>query len=125
MRILVVDDDKLMVDAIEFSLKNEGYEVITALDGQDAFEIIQNQQLDLIIADIMMPGLSGLELLNLLKIHLFKNTPVILTSSLNQGEVVSTAFSLGADDFIIKPINFDELLLRVKRYNKIHHHKED
>ena len=122
MKILVVDDDAVMLEAIEFQLKQEGYDVIIADNGESALQIIQKKEpLDLILTDLMMPGLSGLELLNLLKRYYLNKTPIIIISALDKTEVVLTALKAGANDFIIKPINFDELLIRVK--NILNHKK--
>jgi DNA-binding response OmpR family regulator len=116
MKILVVDDDSILLEAISFNLKEDGYDVITANDGFKALDIIQRQEhLDLIISDIMMPNMSGLSLLSLLKKFYFDKVPVILISSLDKGDVVLSAMKLGAHDFIVKPFNIDELSLRVKK----------
>jgi DNA-binding response OmpR family regulator len=116
MKILVVDDDAILLEAISFNLKEDGYDVITANDGFKALDIIQRQEhLDLIISDIMMPNMSGLSLLSLLKKFYFDKVPVILISSLDKGDVVLSAMKLGAHDFIVKPFNIDELSLRVKK----------
>lgn len=116
MKILVVDDDKLMLDAMEHSLQMAGYEVFTAEDGVKALEIIEKGDLNLIICDIMMPNMSGLGLLSLLKQFYFNKIPVILISSLDKSDIILSSLSLGAHDFIAKPINFDELLIRVKKF---------
>ncbi len=116
MKILVVDDDPILLEAISFNLKEDGYDVITADDGFKALDIIQKQEhLDLIISDIMMPNMSGLGLLSLLKKFYFDKVPVILISSLDKGDVVLSAMKLGAHDFIVKPFNIEELSLRVKK----------
>ena len=116
MKILVVDDDSILLEAISFNLREDGYDVITANDGFKALDIIQRQEhLDLIISDIMMPNMSGLSLLSLLKKFYFDKVPVILISSLDKGDVVLSAMKLGAHDFIVKPFNIDELSLRVKK----------
>ena len=78
----------------------------------------EKQELDLIISDILMPNLSGLSLLSLLKQFYFNKIPVILISALDQSPVILSSLGLGADDFIAKPINFQELLLRVKKFAK-------
>lgn len=116
MKILVVDDDSILLEAISFNLTEDGYDVITANDGFKALDIIQRQEhLDLIISDIMMPNMSGLSLLSLLKKFYFDKVPVILISSLDKGDVVLSAMKLGAHDFIVKPFNISELSLRVKK----------
>src|SRR5438874_1249721 len=104
MRILVADDDKVLLEAIAFTLQNDGYEVITADDGFQALDIIQKQEpLDLIISDIMMPNMTGLGLLSLLKKFYFDTVPVMLMSTLDKKEVILSSMKLGAHDFIVKP----------------------
>jgi DNA-binding response OmpR family regulator len=116
MKVLVVDDDKVLLEAIAYTLTNDGYEVKTADDGFQALDIIQKQeQLDLIISDIMMPNMTGLGLLSLLKKFYFDTVPVILMSTLDKKEIILSAMKLGAYDFILKPFNIEELALRVKK----------
>ena len=119
MKILVIDDDQFTLDSISFYLKSEGFEILKALDSYKALEILEKVKVDLIICDILLPSLSGLGLLSLLKNFYLEKTPVILISSLDQKEVVSSSMSLGAQDFIIKPINFEELLSKIKRLTSI------
>ena len=115
MKILVVDDDKMMLEAIAHGLQTEGYEVVTATDGVKALEIIEEKELNLIISDIMMPNMSGLGLLSIMKQFYFNRIPVILISTLDKGEIILSAIGMGAEDFIVKPLNFTELSLRVKK----------
>ena len=118
MKILIVDDDKMQLAAISHSLKNSGYETVLAEDGFEALEIINETKIDLIISDVMMPNISGLGLLSLLKQFYFNNIPVIIISSLNKADVVLHSLGLGAVDFISKPIVFKNLLKQVKKYAK-------
>lgn len=118
MKILIVDDDKMQLEAISFSLKGDGYDVIQAEDGFEALEVINNEKIDLIISDLMMPNISGLGLLSLLKQFYFNNIPVIIISSLDKADIVLHSIGLGAVDFICKPIDFKELTKRVKKYTK-------
>ena len=116
MNILIVDDDALTLEAIQYRLKDQGYSVATAEDGVKALEIIEKQDLNLIICDIMMPNMSGLGLLSLLKQFYFNKIPVILISSLDKSDIILSSLSLGAQVFIAKPLNYDELLIRVKKF---------
>jgi DNA-binding response OmpR family regulator len=119
MRILVVDDDKMLLEAISYTLENDGHEVITADDGFQALDIIQKQEpLDLIVSDIMMPNMTGLGLLSLLKKFYFDTVPVILMSTLDKKEVILSAMKLGAHDFVLKPFNIEELSLRVQKLSQ-------
>jgi DNA-binding response OmpR family regulator len=114
MKVLVVDDEEMAVRMVEMQLRAENFDVLTCFDGREAVDIIKEQQPDLVISDIMMPFMSGLELLELIKSE-NKKIPVILISALDDVEVVQTAIGMGADDFIIKPVNMSELSLRIHR----------
>lgn len=115
LKILIAEDDILMVKILEFILKKEGYQVTSCKDGLSAIEKIPVLIPDLIITDIMLPFRSGLEIIAYSKGN-FDNIPVIVVSSLGEEEsTVIEAFNLGADDFVSKPFNPNELLLRVKR----------
>ena len=118
MKILVAEDEPLMLMAIEAKLKNLGFEVVAVSDGQQALKILETYQPDLIITDILMPYTSGLELIGIVK---SKNTklPIIVLSGLGEEEIVLEAFNLGADDFLTKPFKPIDLELRVKRLLKI------
>jgi DNA-binding response OmpR family regulator len=113
-KILVVDDDTMVLKAVTHSLQSEGYGVITASSGMEALGIIERERLNLIITDIMMPDLSGLNLISMLREFYSLKIPVIVISSLGKDNIIYPSLRLGATDFIIKPINFSKLLLRVK-----------
>jgi len=115
MKILVVDDDPVIVKALEMRLNKEGHETTATLDPAKAVTALAEEQFDLIISDIIMPYLSGIELLTQIKSK-SPHTPIILISALDQKELILTAFELGAQDFVVKPINLDELLLRIVKY---------
>jgi two-component system response regulator VicR len=115
LKILIVEDDVLMLKILEFILKKEGYQVTSCKDGLSAIEKIPVLIPDLIVTDIMLPFRSGLEIIGYTKEN-FENIPVIVVSSLGEEEgTVTEAFKLGADDFVSKPFNPNELLLRIKR----------
>lgn len=111
-RILVVDDDKEIVKAIEKLLSLEGYEVEKAYDGLEALETLMNQTIHLILLDIMMPKLDGLSAT--MKIRDKKNIPIILLSAKSEDTDKILGLSMGADDYITKPFNPQELVARVK-----------
>lgn len=115
MKILICEDEEIMLTALEFRLKKQGFEVVRAEDGQVAIDKIRLEDPDLIIADIMMPHVSGLELITFVRQDLRKDTPVIVISALELDEVVLEASRLGANDFISKPFKPIELILRIKR----------
>ncbi|MDB5192444.1 MAG: response regulator [Segetibacter sp.] len=118
MKILIAEDEPLMLMAIEGKLKNDGFEVIATRDGQEALKVLEKDTVDLIITDILMPYTSGLELISIVKSTGAK-TPIIVLSGLGQEDTVMEAFQLGADDFLTKPFNPTELSVRVKRLLKV------
>jgi DNA-binding response OmpR family regulator len=115
MKILVAEDEPIMLKTIELRLKKDGYEVIAVSDGREALKQIRENTPDLLITDIMMPYSSGLELVGAVKQELPSPIPVIILSAMGQEDVVVKAFKLGADDFLNKPFSPNELSLRVKR----------
>ena len=119
MKILVAEDEPLMLMAIEAKLKNEGFDVVGVADGREALKVLENFVPDLIITDILMPYTSGLELISIVKSSQNKKLPIIVLSGLGQENTVMEAFQLGADDFLTKPFNPVELSVRVKRLLKI------
>lgn len=112
MKILVVDDEKLLVKGIKFNLENEGYQVLTAYDGASAVELARQETLGLIILDLMMPGLSGSEAC--MKIREFSDVPIIMLTARSEDTDKIIGFECGADDYITKPFNPLELVARVK-----------
>jgi DNA-binding response OmpR family regulator len=116
MKILIAEDEPLILQTLELKLKKEGYEVIGCVDGLDALQKIDSEQPDLIITDIMMPYMSGLEVVRKVKNDLSsKNIPVIVLSTMGQESIVEEAFELGADDYLKKPFSLSELSIRIKR----------
>jgi DNA-binding response OmpR family regulator len=115
MKILVAEDETLILKAIEFKLQKEGYEVISCTDGKTALENIHSQLPDIVITDLMLPYASGFEIVNAIKAIKEKKIAVIVLSALGQEKTVEEAFELGADDYMTKPFSFTELSIRVKR----------
>lgn len=114
MKILVADDEPIMLKTIALKLKKDGHEVIATDNGREAIELIESEKPELVITDIMMPFASGLEIAGKVK-QSASPVPVIILSSMGQENVVLEAFNLGADDFITKPFSPNELSVRVKR----------
>ena len=112
MKILVVDDEKLLVKGIKFNLENEGYQVLTAYDGATAVELARQETLDLIILDLMMPGLSGSEAC--MKIREFSDVPIIMLTARSEDADKIIGLESGADDYITKPFNILELKARIR-----------
>ncbi|HAD98087.1 MAG TPA: response regulator [Cryomorphaceae bacterium] len=113
-RILIVDDEPLIRDALAFKLTKEGYYVETAEDGEKAIEILDRERFDVIISDVMMPFISGFELLQILK-ERGTEAPVLMLTSLNSESAVNKALDLGADDFMTKPFSPKDLSTRIKK----------
>ena len=112
MNILVCDDDREIVDAIEIYLVNEGYTVFKAYNGMEAIEVIDHQQIHLIIMDIMMPKMDGKRAT--MRIREENNIPLIMLSAKSEDYDKILGLNLGADDYITKPFNPLELMARVK-----------
>ena len=110
--VLVVDDDKEIVDAVEIYLRNEGIEVIKAYDGMQAMQALVDKEVHLILMDIMMPKMDGLR--TTMKIREEKNIPIILISAKSEDTDIILGLNMGADDYITKPFNPLELIARVK-----------
>ena len=112
MKILVVDDEDLLVKGIRFNLQHDGYEVITGSNGLEALEQMKSQKPDLVILDIMMPEMDGLTACS--KIREFSNVPIILLTAKADDMDKLMGFDYGADDYLTKPFNILELKARVK-----------
>ena len=112
MKILVVDDEKLLVKGITFNLENEGYEVTAAYDGEAAVELAKKESFDLIILDLMMPVLSGTEAC--MKIREFSDVPIIMLTAKGDDMDKLIGFDHGADDYLTKPFNILELKARIR-----------
>ena len=117
MKILICDDDFMMLKAIEHRLLKDGYEIISAADGKIASEKIKSENFDLIITDMLMPYFSGLEIINLVRNELKIDTRIIVLSKLGNDDSIIEAFKLGADDYMTKPFSPNELSIRVKRFS--------
>ena len=112
MKILVVDDEALLVKGIRFNLKSEGYDVITGSNGQEAVEMAQKEQPDLIVLDVMMPVMDGLTACS--KIREFSDVPIILLTAKVEDMDKLIGFDNGADDYLTKPFNILELKARIR-----------
>ena len=112
MKVLVVDDEKLLVKGIKFNLENDGYEVSVAYDGEEAVELARSVDFDLIILDIMMPKLSGLDAC--MQIREFSNVPIIMLTAKGEDMDKLIGFEHGTDDYLTKPFNILELKARIR-----------
>ena len=111
-KILVCDDDKEIVEAIEIYLLQEGYEVLKAYDGMEALRVLETEHVDLLVMDIMMPKLDGIRAT--LKIREENNMPIIILSAKSEDADKILGLNIGADDYVTKPFNPLELVARVK-----------
>ena len=111
-KILVVDDEKVLVKGIKFNLENEGYQVEVGYDGEQAVELARNGGFDLIILDLMMPKIDGLQAC--MRIREFSNVPIIMLTARSEDTDKIIGFECGADDYVTKPFNILELKARIR-----------
>ncbi|WP_019910302.1 response regulator transcription factor [Paenibacillus sp. HW567] len=110
--ILIIDDEQEIVELIEIYLINEGYRVFTAFNGTEGLGILSHQKIDLVVLDIMMPGIDGMETSR--RIRQTMNLPIIMLSAKSQDMDKILGLGLGADDYLSKPFNPMELIARIK-----------
>ena len=111
-RVLIVDDEPRYIRLLDANLRTEGYEVITANDGQQAIEVFSSQPIDLILLDIMMPRLDGFATCQ--RIREFSNVPIIMLTAKGEEQDRVRGLDMGADDYLVKPFSATELLARVR-----------
>ena len=111
--ILVCEDDFAIKTMISTKLKQENYSVHTAQNGQEALNLMEKQQIDLVISDIMMPEMDGYEFVQTLR-ETKHTLPILMITAKSQLESLEAAFKLGVDDYMVKPLRLEELVLRVK-----------
>ena len=115
-KVLLAEDNTTLALLLKFRLEKEGYELLMAEDGKVAIELLEEHTPDLILTDIMMPFVSGLELISHVRNELnMQAIPIIVFSAAGQEEMVLKAFNLGANDFMGKPFSPNELVIRIKR----------
>ncbi|MBQ7143674.1 MAG: response regulator transcription factor [Oscillospiraceae bacterium] len=112
MRLLVVDDEKLLVKGLKFNLEHDGYQVDVCYDGASAVEQARREHYDLILLDLMMPVMDGLEAC--MQIRAFSNVPIIMLTARTEDTDKLIGFEYGADDYVTKPFNVLELKARVR-----------
>ena len=112
MKILVVDDEKLVIKGIQFNLEHEGYEVIVGYDGESAVSLARSEQPDLVILDLMMPKIDGLQAC--MEIRSFSDVPIIMLTARSDDMDKLMGFECGADDYVTKPFNILELKARIR-----------
>lgn len=112
MKILVVDDEKLLVKGIKYNLEQEGYQVVTAFDGEEALRLAHDESIDLILLDLMLPKMDGLTVCR--NIRTFSDTPIIMLTAKSEDIDKILGLEYGADDYITKPFNIREVTSRIK-----------
>jgi len=115
-RILLAEDNATLALLLKIRIEKEGYTSMVAENGKKAIELIESEHPDLILTDIMMPFVSGLEVISHVRNVLKSKTPVVVFSSAGQEEMVLKAFNLGANDFIAKPFSPNEFMVRLRRF---------
>lgn len=112
MKILIVDDEELLVKGIKFNLQNDGFQVVTGFDGQEAIDLAHDPEVALIVLDVMMPRVDGLEACR--RIREFSDVPIILLTARTEDMDKLLGFEQGADDYLTKPFNILELKARIR-----------
>ncbi len=112
MKILIIDDEELLVKGISYNLENEGYQVVTGSNGADAVRLAQDPEIRLIVLDVMMPVMDGLEACR--RIRQFSDVPIIMLTAKTQDMDKLLGFDYGADDYLTKPFNILELKARIR-----------
>lgn len=111
-KIMVVDDEMHIRELVRFYLDKAGFDTIEAANAEEALDIVENQYIDLVVVDIMMPGMDGFELVE--QMRQYREFPVIMLTAKSQSKDKLRGFSLGIDDYVTKPFDPDELMARVK-----------
>ena len=119
MRILVVDDQKEILDILNILLSGEGYEVIQAENGKEALDSLKRMEFDLIILDVMMPQFNGYQ--TCIEIRKISNVPILFLSAKSQDSDKTLGYSSGGDDYLSKPFSYNELNARVKALLRRYH----
>lgn len=116
-RILVVDDEVDLVETVRFSLELEGYDVLVAYNGEEALNQARKENPDLILLDLMLPKLDGYKVCRLLKFdERYKHIPILMLTAKTQEKDKATGMETGANEYITKPFEMDELMKKVKNY---------
>jgi DNA-binding response OmpR family regulator len=111
-KILIIDDEPMIVESVSYNLKQEGYETLTAQDGETGLELALSEEPDLLLLDLMLPGLNGMEVCR--QIRKTSEVPIIMLTA-KEGEIDRIlGLELGADDYVVKPFSMRELLARIK-----------
>ena len=119
MKMLICDDDSMTLRILEFQFQKDGFEVLKAITGKDAQTILaENSDIDVLVTDIYMPSMNGLELLTYVRKTLCSNIPIVVVSRVNVEENILNAYELGANEYLTKPFDLAELSNKVKHLLK-------
>lgn len=114
-KILICEDEEILLTALKFRLQKQGYELLLASNGQQAKTMIQSEKPDLIVTDIDVPKISGMELIRLVRNDMAMDVPIVIIAPLENEGIILEAMQSGADDFVTKPFKPVELVLRIRR----------
>ncbi len=119
-RVLLIEDDPVMVKLLSFALEKRGFEVKIATDGKKALDYLTStEEPNLVLLDLMLPFINGYEILSeIRKNNLWKSIPVIVMTAEARRQCINEAFDAGANDYLVKPVQFDDLLVRVKSFTE-------
>lgn len=119
MKMLICDDDSMTLRALEFQFKKDGFEILKAINGREAQKILtENSDIDVLVTDIYMPLMNGLELVTHVRKTLQRDIPIVIVSRGNVEDTILHAFELGANEYLTKPFNLEDLSNRVKHLLK-------
>ncbi len=119
MKMLICDDDSMTLRALEFQFKKDGFEILKAINGREAQKILlENSNIDVLVTDIYMPLINGLELVTYVRKTLQRDIPIVIVSRVNVEDTILHAFELGANEYLTKPFNLEDLSNRVKHLLK-------
>jgi len=117
--MLICDDDSISLRALDFQFKKDGFVIFKANNGREAKKILsENNDIDVLVTDIYMPLMSGLELITFVRKTLQRDIPIVIVSAVNLEDTILHAFELGADSYLAKPFNLEEISKRVKHLLK-------
>ncbi|MFZ5818409.1 MAG: response regulator transcription factor [Chloroflexota bacterium] len=112
-RVLAIDDDTAITELLSMLLRTHGYDVLTANTGEEGVKIIQEKSPDVIVLDLMMPGMDGWQVCK--QVRTFSNVPIIILSALDDPAMIASALDAGADDYLVKPISSNILVAHLNR----------
>lgn len=119
MKLLICDDDLMTLKALEFQFKKDDYTILKAVNGKDAQQILSEvKDIDLLVTDLHMPMISGLELITYVRENLQSRMPILMLTRVNIEDLIRHAFELGVDDYLTKPFSLEEMTIRVKHLLK-------